>query len=91
MKPIKAYAATSAGAGLEPLNIGVFPLFVGQRAVSASPLGNPATTAQMLDFCARDNMEAVTETFPMSEVNDAPTHLESGKTHDRIVLQNDFA
>ncbi len=40
------------GAVLEPLNIGVFPLLIGQRSVSASPLGSPATTAQMLDFCA---------------------------------------
>jgi len=38
--------------------------------VSASPLGSPATTATMLEFCARHGIEAVTEHFPMSEVND---------------------
>lgn len=79
------------GAVLEPLNIGVFPLLLGQRSVSASPLGSPATTAQMLDFCARHEIAAVTETFPMSKVNDALAHLESGKARYRIVLQNDFA
>lgn len=79
------------GAVLEPLNIGVFPLLIGQRAISASPLGSPATTAQMLDFCARHGIEAVTETFPMSKVNDALAHLESGKARYRIVLKNDFA
>ena len=78
------------GAVLEPLNIGVFPLLLGQRSVSASPLGSPATTAQMLDFCARHDVAAVTETFPMSKVNDALAHLESGKARYRIVLQNDF-
>lgn len=78
------------GAVLEPLNIGVFPMLVGQRSVSASPLGSPATTARMLDFCARQNVEAVTETFPMSKVNDALAHLESGKARYRIVLKNDF-
>lgn len=78
------------GAVLEPLNIGVFPLLLGQRSVSASPLGSPATTAQMLDFCARHDVAAVTETFPMSQVNEALAHLESGKARYRIVLQNDF-
>ena len=78
------------GAVLEPLNIGVFPMLVGQRSVSASPLGSPATTALMLDFCARQNVEPVTETFPMSKVNDALAHLESGKARYRSVLENDF-
>ena len=78
------------GAVLEPLNIGVFPLLVGQRSVSASPLGSPATTAQMLDFCARHAISPVTESFPMSKVNDALARLESGKARYRIVLKNDF-
>jgi uncharacterized zinc-type alcohol dehydrogenase-like protein len=75
---------------LEPLNIGVFPLLVGQRSVSASPLGSPATTAQMLDFCARHAISPITESFPMSKVNDALARLESGKARYRIVLKNDF-
>ena len=78
------------GAVLEPLNIGVFPLLLGQRSVSASPLGSPATTAQMLDFCARHDIAAVTENFGMSQVNEALAHLESGKARYRIVLKNDF-
>jgi uncharacterized zinc-type alcohol dehydrogenase-like protein len=78
------------GAVLEPLNIGVFPLLVGQRSVSASPLGSPATTAQMLDFCARHAISPITESFPMSNVNDALARLESGKARYRIVLKNDF-
>ena len=78
------------GAVLEPLNIGVFPLLVGQRSVSASPLGSPATTAQMLDFCARHDISAVTENFPMSKVNEALARVESGKARYRVVLKNDF-
>jgi uncharacterized zinc-type alcohol dehydrogenase-like protein len=58
--------------------------------VSASPLGSPATTAQMLEFCARHKIEAITETFPMSKVNDALAHLESGKARYRVILKNDF-
>lgn len=78
------------GAVLEPLNIGVFPMLVGQRSVSASPLGSPATTAQMLDFCARHDIAPIVEEFPMSKVNDALAHLESGKARYRVVLKNDF-
>ncbi len=78
------------GAVLEPLNIGVFPLLMGQRSVSASPLGSPATTARMLDFCARHDIAPVTETFPMTQVNDAIARLESGKARYRVVLKNDF-
>lgn len=78
------------GAVLEPLNIGVFPLLLGERSVSASPLGSPATTADMLDFCARHTIAPVTEVFPMSKVNDALARLDSGQARYRIVLQNDF-
>ena len=93
-----AYIATLAprgrlhfvGAVLEPLDIGLFPLLMGQRSVSASPLGSPATTAQMLDFCARHGIAAVTESFGMSQVNEALARLESGKARYRIVLKNDF-
>jgi uncharacterized zinc-type alcohol dehydrogenase-like protein len=78
------------GAVLEPLNVGVFPLLLGQRSISASPLGSPATTAQMLEFCARHDIAPVVEEFPMSKVNEAIEHLHSGKARYRVVLKNDF-
>lgn len=78
------------GAVLEPVGLGVFPLLVAQRSVSASPLGSPATTAQMLDFCSRHAIAPVVETFPMSEANEAIEHLASGKARYRVVLKNDF-
>ena len=78
------------GAVMEPLNVGVFPLLLGQRSISASPLGSPTTTADMLDFCARHDISPVVEEFPMSKVNEAIAHLESGKARYRIVLKNDF-
>ncbi|MFM8810452.1 MAG: NAD(P)-dependent alcohol dehydrogenase [Chthoniobacterales bacterium] len=78
------------GAVLEPLNVGVFPLLLGQRSISASPLGSPTTTADMLDFCARHNIAPVVEEFPMSKVNDALAHLDSGKARYRVVVKNDF-
>lgn len=104
MSSIKAYAAKWAGgppepfeftpgplgAVLEPLNIGVFPLLVGQRSISATPLGSPATTADMLEFSARHKIAPVVEEFPISKVNDALAHLDSGKARYRVVLKNDF-
>lgn len=78
------------GAVLEPIPVGAFTLIGGQKSISGSPLGSPATVAKMLDFCARHDIAPVTEPFPMSRVNDALEHLESGKARYRIVLESDF-
>ncbi len=78
------------GAVLEPVPVAVFPLIMGQKSVSGSPLGSPATTATMLEFCARHGIAPVTETFPLSRVNDALAHLRAGKARYRIVLENDL-
>lgn len=78
------------GAVLNPVPVAVFPLMVGQKSVSASPLGSPATAARMLEFCARHKIEAIVEGFKMSEVNKAVAHLRSGKARYRVVLSNDL-
>jgi uncharacterized zinc-type alcohol dehydrogenase-like protein len=78
------------GAVLEPVALPVFPMIVGQKSLSASPLGSPATTATMLDFCARHKIAPVTEHFPMSKANDAIQHLRDGKARYRVVLENDL-
>ncbi|HNB59628.1 MAG TPA: NAD(P)-dependent alcohol dehydrogenase [Phycisphaerales bacterium] len=70
-----------------PIPAPAFPLIAGQKSVSGSPLGSPATTARMLDFCARHAIAPVTETFPMSKVNEALKHLHEGKARYRIVLK----
>jgi uncharacterized zinc-type alcohol dehydrogenase-like protein len=44
----------------------------------------------MLDFCSRHAIEPTIEQFPISRVNDAMAHLESGKARYRMVLRNDF-
>jgi len=44
----------------------------------------------MVDFCARHDIAPVTETFPMSRVNDAIEHLRQGRARYRIVLENDL-
>jgi alcohol/geraniol dehydrogenase (NADP+) len=80
----------TVGAVLEPMAIAAFPLIMGQRSVSGSPLGNPATVDSMLEFCARHSIRPVTESFPLSRVNEALEHLRSGKARYRVVLVNDL-
>ena len=79
------------GAILEPMQIPAFALMPGQKQISASPLGSPATLQTMLDFCARHRIAPIVERYPMSRINDALAHLAAGKARFRIVLDADFA
>ena len=74
------------GAVPEPIAFGIFPVLVGQKSISASPLGSPATMATMLEFCARHAIEPVTELYPASKINDALERLRSGKARYRGVV-----
>lgn len=65
-----------------------FALIQGQKSLSGSPLGSPATIGKMMDFVARHGIEPVTETFAFSQVNQAIAHLEEGKARYRIVLKH---
>ncbi|PTX98593.1 NAD(P)-dependent alcohol dehydrogenase [Opitutus sp. ER46] len=78
------------GAVLEPIPIAAFGLISGQKSVSGSPTGSPATVDKMLAFCARHQIAPQVERFPMSRVNDALTHLREGKARYRVVLEADF-
>src|SRR6185436_305985 len=74
------------GAVLEPIPVAAFALIVQQRIVSGSPTGSPVAIETMLDFASRHNIAPQTEHFPMSQINGAFAHLESGKARYRIVL-----
>ena len=80
----------TVGAVPSPIPTPAFGLIGGQKSISGSPLGSPATTARMLEFCARHGIEATTEHFALSRVNDAIAHLDAGKARYRVVLENDF-
>jgi uncharacterized zinc-type alcohol dehydrogenase-like protein len=77
------------GAVLEPIPISVFSLLMEQKSISATPLGSPATTRTMLEFCARHQIAPQVECFPLSKINEAFAHLEDGKARYRIVLTPD--
>lgn len=78
------------GATLEPVPIISFQLIAAQKSVSGTATGSPTVVAKMLEFCARHGIEAVTENYKMSQINEAFERLESGKARYRIVLENDF-
>jgi uncharacterized zinc-type alcohol dehydrogenase-like protein len=78
----------TVGAVLEPMAIPAFSLIGGEKSVSGSPLGSPALTKTMLDFCVRHNIYPTVEEFPMKKVNEAIKHLEEGKARFRVVLKN---
>jgi uncharacterized zinc-type alcohol dehydrogenase-like protein len=76
------------GALMDPLDINVFSLIMGQRSVSGSPVGSPATMAKMLDFARRHDIKPIIETFKFDDVNEAIKRLRSGRAHYRIVLHH---
>jgi uncharacterized zinc-type alcohol dehydrogenase-like protein len=78
----------TVGAVLEPMAIPAFSLIGGEKTVGGSPLGSPALTKTMLDFCVRHNIYPTVEEFPLENVNEALEHLEAGKARFRIVLKN---
>ena len=71
-----------------PLSSQVFPMIVGQKSLSGSPVGSPVTTARMIDFAARHGVEPITETFSFDQVNEAMEKLRSGKPRYRLVLKH---
>jgi uncharacterized zinc-type alcohol dehydrogenase-like protein len=81
----------NVGAVLNPLQVPAFSLILAQRSVSGSPTGSPTAIDYMLEFSARHSIAPITETFPMSKINDAFERLRSGKARYRIVLENDQA
>ncbi len=72
----------------QPVSVEVFPMLLGQKSVSASPLGSPATTAKMLEFAVRHRIQPTIETFKFSQINDAMEKLRNGKPRYRLVLKH---
>lgn len=79
------------GANLKPMEVPALSLIFGAKSISGSPVGSPMAITKMLEFSARHGVAPVTETFPMSKVNEAMDHLRAGKARYRIVLVNDIA
>lgn len=76
------------GGTLDPIDISAFPLIMGQRSISGSPVGSPGNIAKMLDFTARHNIKPVIEKFSFDKINEAIARLRSGQAHYRIVMSH---
>jgi len=71
-----------------PVSSQIFPLILGQKSLSGSPVGSPGTIAKMLEFAARHHIEPMVEVFPFSQINEAMDKLRNGKPRYRIVLKH---
>lgn len=78
----------TVGAVLEPMAIPAFSLIMGEKSVGGSPLGSPALTKTMLDFCVRHDIYPTVQEFPFAKINEAIEHLETGKARFRVVLKH---
>jgi alcohol/geraniol dehydrogenase (NADP+) len=74
-----------------PLNDVKFPvrlLVSGNRSICGSGTGSRTHMIEMLEFCARHNIQAQVEIMPMHQLNRAAERLKAGKARYRIVLTN---
>lgn len=76
------------GAVPQPVSVEIFPMLLGQKSVSGSPFGSPATIVKMLEFAVRHRIQPTIETFEFSQVNDAMEKLRNGKPRYRLVLKH---
>ena len=74
------------GIPTQPIEIGVVSLLRGQKSVSASPVGSPATIARMLEFAALHGIQPDVEEYGIDEINNAIERLRSGAPRYRVVI-----
>lgn len=72
----------------QPVSVEVIPMLLGQKSVTYSSGGSPATTAMMLEFAVRHRIQPTIETFKFSQINDAMEKLRNGKPRYRLVLKH---
>ncbi|TDJ44094.1 MAG: NAD(P)-dependent alcohol dehydrogenase [Gammaproteobacteria bacterium] len=75
------------GSLTDPMTIPVGAMLLGQKSISASPDGSPATVIQMLEFAECHNIEPIVEIFPLTDVNEALERVRHGKPRYRVVLR----
>jgi len=74
------------GATLDPIDINVFPMIMGQYTVSGSPGGSISTIAEMLEFTKRHNIKPTIEKYGFHEIDEAIDRVRSGDARYRVVL-----
>ena len=77
---------TLLGAPEKPHAISAFPLILGRRSLSGSPIGSIAQTQEMLDFCAEHNITADVEVIPIQKINEAYDRMVKGDVKYRFSI-----
>ncbi len=72
------------------IKIPVRLLVSGNRSICGNGTGSRTYMMEMLQFCAKHQIEAQIEVMPMSQVNEAIKRLKTGKPRYRIVLTKDL-
>jgi uncharacterized zinc-type alcohol dehydrogenase-like protein len=74
--------------GVPPANLSIsaLPLVSGQKIITGNPSGSPRMLTEMLDVAARHKVQAITETFALSRVNDAVEKVKKNQVRYRAVL-----
>lgn len=75
------------GGVLEPLQVPAFALITAQRTITGSATGSAQTIAEMLAFAARHDIRPITQSFPLSRVNEALDVLRRNRARYRLVLE----
>jgi uncharacterized zinc-type alcohol dehydrogenase-like protein len=66
---------TLVGAPEKALPVSAFPLILGRRSLSGSPIGGLPETQEMLDFCGDHRITADVEVIPIQKVDEAYERL----------------
>ena len=74
------------GAVLEPLSISVFPLMMGHKSVSGSPVAGFELSRTMINFAHRHNIRPQVKVFPFEKINEAFAEMEK-QVQGRVVLK----
>jgi len=75
------------GAVSEPLTIPIGSLTNGRKSISGSNIGDRRTMIEMLEFAARHQIVAQTETVPLAEINSELDKVRQNQARYRMVLQ----
>lgn len=74
------------GAPEKPTPLEAFPLIMHRRRIAGSVIGGIRETQEMLDFCAKHNIESDVEVIPIQQVNEAYERVLKGEVRFRFVI-----
>ncbi|XP_058187440.1 8-hydroxygeraniol dehydrogenase-like isoform X3 [Rhododendron vialii] len=74
------------GAPNKPLELPVFPLIIGRKAIAGSCIGGMKETQEMINFAGKHNITPLIEVIPMGYVNTAMERLVKADVKYRFVL-----